>query len=1266
MAITNDSQQWSILEKLLLAQCVYKFGEDNWPLISKTLRQNVLTDRSQEFYNQKNCSLEYFTMIEELESARRLAAAANVNSSAQEMPPVVKLAKQLYLERMEELKAQIKADEESFRKLVTEIDEIRSGKWDAKLKELFPEVSEPTPMEIINDSQVPDDNLLSAAGTDVTPHHASAVPDITVPTSEEKIDIKTEVEEKLLDSRTPEASSLVSEAAQIIVDSNVNDTSLESNTILADATSLLAANSSVDEKVNTIATPEVNETNVPDITSTGPTPEGVTEDVTESDIVVEEQTSFIPQEPSEMVEENKIMTESDAHAEETEILAPTAEVTPAVTPKDDTEVKHDISTKRKPVDSDMMSVDNSPKRARTQSRSPSVVAEPATDIMSPVIETPQMETPETEVVDSTIETPERRPETPVVMAAVEEMQDIDHIARVPDTPKALKGPSSRELEQRQKSWLKNINLLWSEISNHKNGAMFMNPIKENIAPRYYEIVKRPMDLKQIKQRIRDGTIRNTLEFERDILLMLTNSLIYNKEGTEVYQMALEMLEDVQEQIRVFKTADAYSSAGNGPKDTSHGLRRRSILNHFYLLRSVGKGAFGKVRVVQHKSTKQLYALKYINKTKCIKMRAVDNIISERRLLEQIDYSLIVNLRYAFQDDENLFMVLDLMLGGDLRFHLERVGTLPEDQVRFYAAELALGLNYLHRRRIVHRDLKPDNILLDENGHAHLTDFNIAVHYSDKKPLTAVAGSMAYMAPEVLQKKGYFSSVDWWSLGVVLFELLFGKRPFRGKTNEALTKAIIGEPAKYPENVYELVSPQCLDFLQGLLTRDPSQRIGVDGGFEKIRSHGWFKGIDWHAMERKELKPPFTPDSKRANFDPSHELEEILLEDNPLKVRKRSKPVASNAGGSIKSQISQNHDQSPEMQIMDDKFLTYDYTKPHENAMRQQEFEQRRWAHKSGTDNRVTRISDETRYSQPTTRSYKSNVLDQINSKPATPISAGDILKMDELARMARMSSGHGQSTESEWRPPSGILSPSSMESKSYIRPGPTTAHSSPTVQRWDNYNPPDTGRSSPSVKNGVRRYSDPAYADDHDPFIDHPASPGKAPYGSERSSNEQPGYSSAYYRRRLSDESGPYPPSPIPSETGLLKGHGYAVDQSQQSYGVKNAFPMPPPQQPPPPIPSSQPVYRPHRISSRPSREKLPMVLPPQQAPMPSSQGTPGVPPRQLPPTAPIPPVPSSTAAKPRPTYNPNMGRANMMPGPPPQSAPPPIPVLPPLPNDRM
>lgn len=346
------------------------------------------------------------------------------------MPPVVKLAKQLYLERMEELKAQIKADEESFRKLVTEIDEIRSGKWDSKLKELFPEVSESTPMETTNDSQVPDDNSLSAgaARTEVTAHHASAVPDIMVPASEEKIDIKTEVEEKPLDSKTPEAPTLIAEAAQIIVESNVNDTPLESNTILADATSLLETSASMEEKETALPIPEVNETNVPTITSTEPTPENVTEAVV--DTIIEEPTPSIPQEPSEIVEENEVMTENEVHAEQAEILAPTAEVTPAVTPKEESEVKHDISTKRKPDDSDMMSVDNSPKRARTQSRSPSVAAERATDTMSPVIETPHMETPaseitETEVVPAAVETPERIPETPVV-AAVDEMQGKRH------------------------------------------------------------------------------------------------------------------------------------------------------------------------------------------------------------------------------------------------------------------------------------------------------------------------------------------------------------------------------------------------------------------------------------------------------------------------------------------------------------------------------------------------------------------------------------------------------------------------------------------------------------------------------------------------------------------------------------------------------------------------------------------------------------------------------------------------------------------------
>ncbi|KAF9160102.1 hypothetical protein DFQ26_005874 [Actinomortierella ambigua] len=338
------------------------------------------------------------------------------------------------------------------------------------------------------------------------------------------------------------------------------------------------------------------------------------------------------------------------------------------------------------------------------------------------------------------------------------------------------------------------------------------------------------------------------------------------------------------------------------------------LSHFHLLRSVGKGAFGKVRVVQHKKTKEIYALKYINKAKCIRMRAVENIIQERRLLEEVEFPLICNLRYAFQDDENLFMVLDLMLGGDLRFHLERAGPMREDVVRFYIAELALALDALHARRIVHRDLKPDNVLLDEHGHAHLTDFNIAVYFHPSKPLVSIAGSMAYMAPEVLLRKGYFESVDWWSLGVVMFELLFGKRPFRGKSNDLLTNSILRDPLPLPDNVNDMVSSDCLDVLFKLCERDVSKRLGcTPDGINGFKKHPWFKGIDWERLVTKEATPPFEPDSKRANFDATHELEELLMEDNPLKAKKRA-------------QTGPETELSAEMQMMEDKFIVYDFTK----------------------------------------------------------------------------------------------------------------------------------------------------------------------------------------------------------------------------------------------------------------------------------------------------------------------------------------------------
>ncbi|KAG8833916.1 hypothetical protein FRC17_009875 [Serendipita sp. 399] len=218
----------------------------------------------------------------------------------------------------------------------------------------------------------------------------------------------------------------------------------------------------------------------------------------------------------------------------------------------------------------------------------------------------------------------------------------------------------------------------------------------------------------------------------------------------------------------------------------------------------------------------------------------------------------------------------------------------------------------HRR--LSRDLKPDNILLDEKGHAHLTDFNIAVHYSERRLLTGVAGSMAYMAPEVLAKKGYTYTIDWWSLGVCAYELMFGRRPFRGKTNSDLTHSIARDHLRFPEDADSKCSRDGLLALKQFMDRDTNRRLGCrphGEGLNDVKAHPWFKGIDWERLQAKELTPVFQPDQKKANFDATHELEELLLEDNPLKARKRNPNQDINA-------------LSTEMRQMEEQFTSYDF------------------------------------------------------------------------------------------------------------------------------------------------------------------------------------------------------------------------------------------------------------------------------------------------------------------------------------------------------
>ncbi|KAI0891857.1 kinase-like protein [Annulohypoxylon nitens] len=310
------------------------------------------------------------------------------------------------------------------------------------------------------------------------------------------------------------------------------------------------------------------------------------------------------------------------------------------------------------------------------------------------------------------------------------------------------------------------------------------------------------------------------------------------------------------------------------------------LNHFRLLRVVGRGAFGKVRIVERKDTGLSFALKYIRKDEVVRSESVRNIIRERRMLEHVNHPFICNLRYSFQDIEYMYLVVDLMSGGDLRFHISRK-TFTEEAVRFWIAELGCALRYVHSQGIIHRDVKPDNVLLDADGHVHLTDFNVASDVVPGKLLTSKSGTLAYLAPEVYAGKGYDVRADWWSLGVLFYECIYNKRPFEGNSESTLTNVILAANPKFPVT-QPPVSLPCLYAIGSALNPNPDKRLGCT--WQSFINEPFFQAIDFVALERKELEPIFVPSADKTNFDATYDLEELLLEEAPLEARaRRQKP-----------------------------------------------------------------------------------------------------------------------------------------------------------------------------------------------------------------------------------------------------------------------------------------------------------------------------------------------------------------------------------------
>ncbi|KAG9246925.1 kinase-like domain-containing protein [Calycina marina] len=343
------------------------------------------------------------------------------------------------------------------------------------------------------------------------------------------------------------------------------------------------------------------------------------------------------------------------------------------------------------------------------------------------------------------------------------------------------------------------------------------------------------------------------------------------------------------------------------------------LNHFRLLRVVGKGAFGKVRIVERKDAGLTFALKYIRKDEVIRSESVRNIIRERRMLQHLNHPFICNLRYSFQDIEYMYLVVDLMNGGDLRFHISRK-TFTEDAVKFWIAELGCALKYIHKQGIIHRDVKPDNVLLDSQGHIHLADFNVASDYTPGKPLTSKSGTLAYLAPEVYKGIGYTTGADWWSLGVLFYECIYNKRPFEGSTQTTLSHQISQANPKFPITAPPVTMP-CLHAISSALEEDPTKRMG-SAGWVTFTDNPFFRSIDFEALERKEIEPVFVPSSEKTNFDATYDLEELLLEEAPLEARaRRQKPRDA-----LKDDATDKEVREDELyKMIETQYLPFDYT-----------------------------------------------------------------------------------------------------------------------------------------------------------------------------------------------------------------------------------------------------------------------------------------------------------------------------------------------------
>ncbi|RLN61308.1 hypothetical protein BBP00_00005482 [Phytophthora kernoviae] len=303
------------------------------------------------------------------------------------------------------------------------------------------------------------------------------------------------------------------------------------------------------------------------------------------------------------------------------------------------------------------------------------------------------------------------------------------------------------------------------------------------------------------------------------------------------------------------------SSGNNSGNGSSGDKQRMVSDKdFELMKVVGQGGFGKVflcRKVTAPHQGDCYAMKVLKKQQVVSSGLVNTTMAERKILTEISHPFVVKLHYAFQSESKLYLVMDYLSGGSLATHLRRRRKFPEEWARFYAAEVAAAIAHLHSANIIYRDAKLENVLMDHDGHVRITDFGLSkVGVSGLKGATTFCGTAAYIAPELLKGRTYGKAADWWSFGILLYEMIGGKPPYYHRNRDIMFQTILKQD-------WVTFSPSFSDaaisLINGLLTRDPMMRLGSGPrGADEVLTHPFFDNIDWPELLERKMQPPFNP------------------------------------------------------------------------------------------------------------------------------------------------------------------------------------------------------------------------------------------------------------------------------------------------------------------------------------------------------------------------------------------------------------------------